>query len=206
GKLREAEAFLESALASQKPGLQPPALYNLGHVRFGQGVEELKKSPAGGPTRAAARKAAQGDDEAIRLADEALRGEELEKLVAAYIHGRGARKEAKAAAGAVRRALEAYRATLAKWERASGDFKSTVELISSAAEAQHNAEVVDRCIAKLVDSLRECQQCANGLGNKNRTLGEKVKQLKGRIPGTQMPPGAAGDDDEDDEEFPLGHK
>ena len=206
GKLREAEAFLESALASQKPNLQPPSLYNLGHVRFGQGVEELKKGPASGPTKTAARKAEQGDDEAIRVADEALRGDEMEKLVAAYIHGRGARKEAKAAAAAVRRALEAYRATLAKWERASGDFKSTVELRSSDAEARHNAEVVDRCIAKLVDSLRECQQCSNGLGSKNRTLGEKLKQLKGRIPGDLMPPGAAGDDDEEDDDTPTGPK
>ena len=37
GKLREAEASLESALASQDPNsLQPPALYNLGLVRFGR--------------------------------------------------------------------------------------------------------------------------------------------------------------------------
>src|SRR4051794_25176005 len=42
-KLREAEALLESALASQSERLQPPSLYNLGHVRFGQGAEELKK-------------------------------------------------------------------------------------------------------------------------------------------------------------------
>ena len=40
GKLREAEAFLESTLASQQARLQPPALYNLGHVRFRQGTEE----------------------------------------------------------------------------------------------------------------------------------------------------------------------
>src|SRR5437016_2288419 len=38
GKLREAEASLESAVASQNERLQDPALYNLGHVRFDQGV------------------------------------------------------------------------------------------------------------------------------------------------------------------------
>src|SRR3954451_16866539 len=43
GKLREAEAFLESALNSQIQNLQPSALYNLGEVRFNQGIEELKK-------------------------------------------------------------------------------------------------------------------------------------------------------------------
>src|SRR6185436_2087316 len=37
-KLREEEAFFESTLASQQPRFQPAALYNLGHVRFGQGV------------------------------------------------------------------------------------------------------------------------------------------------------------------------
>jgi Tfp pilus assembly protein PilF len=40
GKLREAEASLESALASQDQRLQPPALYNLGLVRFRQGIEQ----------------------------------------------------------------------------------------------------------------------------------------------------------------------
>ncbi len=52
GKLREAEALLESAVASQNQGLQPPALYNLGLVRFGQGAEELKKGPPAKPTAA----------------------------------------------------------------------------------------------------------------------------------------------------------
>src|SRR5207249_2682340 len=59
------------------------------------------------------------------------------------------------------------------------------------------------CIARLVDSLRECQRCANTAGGKCRELGEKLKQLKGRIPASQMPPGAVGDDEED-EDFPFG--
>ena len=204
GKFREAEAFFESTLASQEPRLQPPALYNLGHVRFDQGVEELKKGPAPRSAAATARRAEGSADEAIRKADEALAGDDLEKLVAAYIHGRGARKEAKAAAQAVRRAMEAHGAGLAKWERASGDFKGALELKTKDADARHNSEVVDRCIARLVDSLRELQKCSGSLGAKGAALGEKLKQLKGRIPATQAPPGAAGDDDEDDEESPAG--
>src|SRR5580765_8086522 len=38
GKLREAEASLQTALASQDEKVQIPALYNLGHVRFREGV------------------------------------------------------------------------------------------------------------------------------------------------------------------------
>jgi tetratricopeptide (TPR) repeat protein len=205
GKLREAEAFLESSLSSQIARLQPPALYNLGAVRYGQGTEELKKTPPAGQTAGAARAVGQQADEATRLADEALKGNDLEQLLAAYIRGRGQRKQLKAATEAVRRALETHGVALRKWERALGDFKSVVELNSSDADAQHNADVMDRKIAKLIDSLRELQQAAAMLGDKSQQLGEKLKQLKGRIPASEMPPGAAGDDDED-EQNPFGHK
>jgi hypothetical protein len=111
----------------------------------------------------------------------------------------------KAATEAVRRALDTHGVALRKWERAWGDFKSVVELNSSDGDAQHNAEVMDRNIAKLIDSLRQLQQAAAMLGDKNQQLGEKLKQLKGKIPASQMPPGAAGDDDED-EQNPFGPK
>src|SRR5262249_10314 len=71
GKLREAEAFLESSLSSQTERLQPLALYNLGHVRFGQGVEELKKGPSGRQVAARGQMAAKMADDANRTADEA---------------------------------------------------------------------------------------------------------------------------------------
>ena len=54
------------------------------------------------------------------------------------------------------------------------------------------------CIAKLVDSLREMQQCCNGMCDKGKQLGDALKGLKGRIPAPNMPPGAAGDDEDDD--------
>jgi hypothetical protein len=41
------------------------------------------------------------------------------------------------------------------------------------------------------------------MGEKKTELGEKLKQLKGRIPEPDMPPGAAGDDDEE-EDNPQG--
>jgi hypothetical protein len=205
GKLREAEAFLESALASQVEKLQPPTLFNLGNVRFNQGVEELKKGPSAGPAGAGARRASQLADQAIRDADTALAGNDLDQLVGSYMHGRGVRKELKAATAAVRSALQAHRATLTRWQRASGDYKSVLELKQTDSDAQHNAEVVDRCIAKLVDSLRELQQSANGLGQKKSELDAKLQQLKGRIPAPNMPPGAAGDDEEDEDQ-PLGPK
>jgi len=205
GKLREAEASLETTLASQNSRLQPPALYNLGHVRFRLGLEELKKGPEAGPTASRGRAAAKAADEAARDADDALASDDLQKLVASYIRGRGARRELKAATKAVRQAMESQGAALAKWERSSGDFKSTVELSGKDSDAQLNADTVDRFIAKLIDSLKEMEQVAAAMGSKGEDLKEKLKQMKGRIPAADMPPGAAGDDDDDDE-MPNGQQ
>ena len=141
----------------------------------------------------------------LRQAEAALAGNDLEKMVAAYMRGRGVRKELKAATQAVQRAQKAYGTTLARWERSSGDFKSALELKATDADARHNAEVLDRCIAKLVDSLRELQQCANGMCDKKNQLGDALKKLKGRIPAPDMPPGAAGDEEEEEEQ-PFGQK
>ncbi len=205
-KLREAETFLESALTSQYEPVQPPALYNLGHVRFGQGVEELKKAPPGLPTVAAGQAVSQRTDDAIRFATEALASDDVRNMVAAYLRGRGQRKELRAALGVVRRALQAHVATLNKWQRAAGDFRSALELNRADADAQYNAEVVDRWIARLVDTLRQLQQLAGAMGNQRRDLNDKMKQLRGRIPTKEAPPGTPVDEDEDDEEDqqPLG--
>jgi hypothetical protein len=203
GKLREAEASLESALASQEERFQNPALYNLGFLRFGQGVEELKKGPAARPSAARGRTAAQLAQQAAQEADDALASEDVQKMVAAYLNGRGVRRELKAATKVVKRAMETCGSALSKWQRSAGDFKSAVELKAEDADAQQNANTVERSIARLIDSLRDLQQAANAMGEKNRDLQEKLNQLKGRIPATDMPPGAAGDDDEE-EDYPNG--
>jgi hypothetical protein len=124
-------------------------------------------------------------------------------MIRSYVAGRGARRELKEAAKVVRRAIEAHGKTLAKWERASGDFKSAVELKPADQQARDNADIVDRNIARLIDSLRDLQQAAMAMMDKNQQLGEKLKQLRGMIPAPDMPPGAGGDDEEDDE-FPFG--
>lgn len=205
GKLREAEASLESALAGQTAWLQPPALYNLGHVRFGLGLEELKKGPAAAPTSARGRAAAQIAEEATRDAEAALASDDVQRMVASYLRGRGARRELKAATQAVKRAMQAYGNALGKWQRSSGDFKSTVELNGTDHDAQTNADEVDRYIARLVDSIRELEQAASAMGNKGADLKAKMQQLKGRIPAPNMPPGGAGDE-EDEEEMPQGRQ
>jgi tetratricopeptide (TPR) repeat protein len=200
GKLREAEAFFETALASQNVRLQPPALYNLGHVRFSQGVAELKKGPKSGPTSTQARTATAAGASSVQDAADALASNDVQRMVSSYVRGRGTRRELNAAIKAVKRAIEVHGITLAKWQRSSSDFKSATEMNKADADAAHNAQVVDRSIARLIDSLQELQQAANMLGQKKQELGDKMKELKGRIPEPDMPPGAPGDEEEEEDQ------
>jgi hypothetical protein len=199
GKLRESESLLQNALEKQDERIQAPALYNLGEVRFAQGAEELKKSPAGKPTAARGWAAAEGADAAAIRAREALAENDLQKMTAAYLNGRGARRELKSATQAVRRALEQHGATLRKWQRSLDDFKSAAELNPADANAQYNSEIVQKSIAKLVDSIREMQQAAQKMAASGQELREQMKQLGGKIPEPMMPPGAKGEDEDEEE-------
>ena len=201
GQLGEAETLFQSSIAKQDERTQPAALYNLAHVRFAQGNEELKKA-ASQKANAGRRRAAVGSAAgAIQQAESALAGNEIQPMVEAYMNGRGARKELRAATEAVRRALEAHGKTLLKWRRALGDFKSAAELNPADTNAVRNAEIVAQAIAKLVDSLREMQQMTMPMAGAQGKLNELLQQLKGRIPAPNMPPGAPGDDGE--EEMPM---
>ena len=206
GKLGEAETLLLSSVSKQDEPLQPLALYNLGHVRFAQGVEELKKSPAAKAAADRSRAASATGAGAIQQAESALAGNDIQPMVDAYLAGRGARKELRAASEAVRRAMTAHGRTLLKWRRALSDFRSAAELHPADTNASHNAEVVAREIARLVDSLREMQQMAKPMAGASGRLNELLQQLKGRIPAANMPPGAPGGDKDEGEDGKDGKK
>jgi hypothetical protein len=184
--------------------MQPAALYNLGHVRFRQGVEELQKGPSAHATSNQARAASQSADEALRAGGEALKDGELQNLVSSYLRGRGSRRELNAAIKAVRQAMEMHRTVLSRWQRASGDFRSAAEMNPKNENAKQNAEVLDRHIARLIDMIQLLQDMANALGEKKQDLKSMLQKLKGQIPEPDMPPGAAGDDDEEEPEQPRG--
>jgi len=202
GKLREAETSLQSAVASQDERVQEASLYNLGHARFRQGEETLKKGPNAQSTHAAAfKRAFESGGSAIRGADEALAGDDLQSIVAAYLRGRGARKDLKAANKAVKEAMDLFGGVLAKWRRARGDFKSAHELRRSDTDAETNADVVDRNIAKLVDLQQMMMQMMAAMGEQRKELREKMEALKKRMPkdmGDQLS-GKDGEDDDEDE-------
>jgi hypothetical protein len=199
GKLDDAEMLLESSVGKQDAQVQPVALFNLGHVRFGQGREILKKSPSGEATAGRSRIADAAGAVAIQNAEAALAGNDVQQMVQAYLAGHGVHREIRSAMKAVQLAMEAHGNTLLRWRRALRDFLSAAELNAADTNAVRNAEIVQQAIARLVDSMRQMQQAGAGLDQKEKQLADLLKQLRGRIPAADMPPGAPGQGDEDDD-------
>ena len=197
-KFAVAEQMFDAALSAQDGRVQPPALYNLGHTRFADGAERLKQGPD------AQKVAAQGDaalaagGNAIRSMEAALSDTNLNKLVTAYREGRGARRRVRDAEKAVQAAMQVFGYTLRQWERAVDDFNSAAELNPADTNAAHNAEIVERAIARLVDSLQAMQLMGGRLGDQKQQLDRLGAKLKGRIPAPDAPPGGYGEDEDED--------
>ena len=198
GKLTEAEALFAGSLNRQDEQVQPLALYNLGYARFAIGCEQLKKAAAASPARARGEHADLAGAEAIQSAEAALASNDIQQMVAAYQRGRGVRKELRAAYEAVYSALEVHRGTLEKWRRALGDFRGAAELNPADTNAFHNAEVTERALAKLVDSVVQTQMITLKCAGRRSKLNDLMCELKGRIPKDKMPPSAGNSDEEDD--------
>ena len=190
--------MFQSALAAQDERVQPPALYNLGHARFDEGAGLLKNGPDAQKAAAQGNAALAAGGQAIRQAEASLAENNLDKMVAAYLEGRGARRELRDAEKAVQAAMETYGKTLQTWQRAADDFKSAAELNPADTNATRNAQIVERAIAKLVDSVRQMQAMMGAMGKQRQDLGQMLSKLKGQIPASDAPPGAAGDDDDDE--------
>ncbi|MDB6023600.1 MAG: hypothetical protein JWQ04_3457 [Pedosphaera sp.] len=205
GKFQEAEACLQGAVASQSQRVQGPALYNLGEVRFRAGAQDLKKAENDQAVGGRSKQASETGSGAIQAADQALAGDDVLAMVEAYMRGRGARKELKGAMEAVKAAMETYGGVLAKWRRASGDFKGDYELSPRDLDAKTNADLVDQNIAKLVDRQQMMMQMMQGMSKQRSDLGKKMAELKKKMPkdkGDQMKGGEDEDDDDEDGKKP----
>jgi DNA polymerase I-like protein with 3'-5' exonuclease and polymerase domains len=198
-KFADAEKMFQSALAAQDDRVQPPALYNLGHTRFDDGAELLKKGPDAQKVSARGSAALAAGQHAVGAAESAPAENNLDRMIAAYLEGRGARHELRDAEKAVAAAMETYGKTLQKWQRAADDFKGAAEMNPADTNAARNAELVERGMARLIDQLRQMQQMMGAMGKQKQDLGKVLSKLKGQIPAPNAPPGAAGDDEEDDE-------
>jgi tetratricopeptide (TPR) repeat protein len=198
-RLEEAEKMFQAALLAQDDQVQPVALYNVGVTRFAAGLERLKQGPDAQRAMSQGNAALAAGDNAIRRSEAALAENNLDRMITAYLEGRGARRQLRDAEKAVSEALGMYGKTLEQWRRAADDFTSTAELNPADTNATHNAEVVKANIARLVDSVRKMQEMMGMMGKQRQDLGKLLAKLKGSIPAQNAPPGQAGEDDEDDQ-------
>ncbi|HSY19237.1 MAG TPA: hypothetical protein VK815_12920 [Candidatus Acidoferrales bacterium] len=197
-KYADAERMLTAALAAQDDRVQPPALFNLGHVRFADGLEIYKKGPDAQKVLDQGNAALAAGENAIRNGEASLAENQMDKMISAYLEGRGARHDLSAAEKAVKLAMDIYGKTLARWQRADDDFKGAAEMNPADTNAVQNARTMERYIAALVDSIRLMQQMDGMMAGQKEQLGKVLSKLKGKIPAPNAPPGGKGDDDEDE--------
>ena len=202
GDFTSAEMHLYSVVAGNNERIQPTALYNLGLARFAIGAEALAKGPDAKQVSRRAVASSTSADRALQDGLNAMQQGEQNALIRAYLRGRGVRKQLKEAIKALEEALDVYGDVLSRWQRASGDFHSTVELRTDDEDAAHNADVVDRHIAKLVDSIMQMQAMMEGMGEQMEGLEQMLEQLGGMVPDEIGDPGPG----EDGEDWPDGLK
>jgi hypothetical protein len=199
GYLRESESWLLRAAGSQRESIQPPALYNLGHVRFRQGSELLKGESERQPLLDRADSASEEGADAVANANRALKSDDLMAILEAYMNGRATRKQLRIANEDVQRALDLYGSVLVRWRRSVGDFKSSDELRPSA-DAEENAKIVERHIEELLKHKDQLEQQKESLAGTRAELKKKLAELKKKIPQGMMQPGQGEQDEEDEEE------
>lgn len=199
-KFTDAERMFQSALAAQDDRVQPVALYNVGHTRFEAGLDRLKQGPDAQKASNQGSAALADGQRAISQAEAALAENNLNQMIDAYLAGRGARHDLREAEKAVSAAMEIFGKTLEQWRRADDDFKGAAELNPADTNATHNAEAVERDIARLIDSVRKMQEMMAAMGQQRKDLGKLLSKLKGQIPAPNAPPGPAGEDDDDDQQ------
>lgn len=199
GYLRESENWFLRAAGSQRETIQPPALYNLGHVRFRQGNELLKGETERQPLLDRALSAEEDGTDAIANADRALRSDDLMTILEAYMNGRATRKSLRLANEDVQRALDLYGAVLVRWRRSVGDFRSSDELLAST-DARDNAGIVERHIEELLKHKKQLDQQKEMMAGMRGDLKKKLAELKKKIPEGMMQPGQGEEEEEDEDE------
>ena len=209
GDLEAAEASLKASLARDRDELRPPALHNLGHVRFGQGRALLGGRVAGDVTELSiARSYVEAADAEISDMQD-----QVERLDAAKAAGR--KPDYVPATSALGGGMELYRTlrqllpkeeamvarrskVMAAWTRAIGDFRGAHELDATDLPAQANAEAIEELLRALRHETHALEETIAEQRRKLEELRTVIRELIRRLPDDQLPPPGQGEDEEDD--------
>ncbi len=212
GDLAGAEEALRASLGRDDDALRPPALHNLGHVRFGKGKEGLGGRTSGDVTELSIARsyleAADADisdmKDQIELLDKAkAEGREPDYVPATAALGGGINTYRtirklipKEEAMVTRRA-----GVIALWTRSVGDFRGAHELDATDAQGKANAEAVEELLRALRRETAALDEAIEAQRKKLEELRDVIRELVKRIPDDKLPPEAESGDEEEEEDF-----
>lgn len=204
-----AEEALRASLARDVDALRPPALHNLGHVRFGKGRDALKGRSSGDVTEltvarsyveAADADIADMQDQIQHLDDAKEAGVEPDYVPAqaALAGGIGTFRELRKLIPKEEAMLGRRGQAVAAWTRSIADFRGAHELDGADAAAKANAESIEELLRALRRQSAELEETVEIQRKKLEELRETIRELIRRMPDDKLPPQAQdGEDDED---------
>jgi len=212
GDLAGAEEALRAALARDDDALRPPALHNLGHVRFGKGKEGLGGRTAGDVTELSiARSYLEAADaeisdmkDQIELLDKAkAEGREPDYVPATTALGGGI-----STYRTIRKLIPKEEAMVTKragvialWTRSVGDFRGAHELDAADAQGKANADAVEELLRALRRETTALDEAIEAQRKKLEELRDVIRELIKRIPDDKLPPEAEGGEEDEEEDF-----
>jgi len=190
GDLAGAEDALRASLGRDIDPLRPPALHNLGHVRFGKGKTALGGKTAGDVTELSIARsyleAADADisdmKDQIELLDKAkAEGREPDYVPATSALGGGI-----STFRTIKKLIPQEEAMVTKrigvvaaWTRSVGDFRGAHELDVADAQAKANADAIE-------ELLRALRRETNALEEAIEAQRKKLEELRTVIQGTHQ--------------------
>ncbi len=212
GDLAGAEEALRASLARDVDTLRPPALHNLGHVRFGKGKAVLGGKTAGDVTELSIARsyleAADADisdmKDQIELLDKAkAEGREPDYVpaTAALGSGIGTHRTIKKLIPKEEAMVAKRTSVVASWTRSVGDFRGAHELDTADAQAKANADAIEELLRALRRETAALEEAIEAQRKKLEELAAVIRELVKRIPDDKLPPNAEGEEDDDEENF-----
>jgi tetratricopeptide (TPR) repeat protein len=211
GDLAGAEDALRASLGRDVDPLRPPALHNLGHVRFGKGKSVLGGKTAGDVTELSIARsyleAADADisdmKDQIELLDKAkAEGREPDYVPATAALGGGINtfRTIKKLIPKEEAMVTKRIGVVAAWTRSVGDFRGAHELDAADGQAKANADAIEELLRALRRETNALEEAIEAQRKKLEELRAVIQELVKRIPDDKLPQNAEGDE-EDDENF-----
>lgn len=209
--LAGAEEALRASLGRDIDPLRPPALHNLGHVRFGKGKTVLDGKTAGDVTELSIARsyleAADADisdmKDQIELLDKAkAEGREPDYVPAtsALGGGIGTFRTIKKLIPKEEAMVTKRNGVVATWTRSVSDFRGAHELDAADGQAKANADSIEELLRALRRETNALEEAIEAQRKKLEELRTVIQELIKRIPDDKLPQNAEGDE-EDDENF-----